>query len=70
MRTGDRLSGIKDGLRYEWDVWSSLMRVRRRFVRASIAQFLSRNGSDLLVDWETLRTTPVVGPIAMWFITI
>lgn len=41
---------------------------RRRFVRASIAQFLSRNGSDLLVDWEKLRSTPVVGPIAMWCI--
>ena len=41
---------------------------RRRFVRASIAQFLSRNGSDLLVDWEKLRTTPIVGPIAMWFV--
>lgn len=24
---------------------------RRRFLRASIAQFLSRNGSDLLLDW-------------------
>ena len=43
---------------------------RRRFARASIAQFLSRNGSDLLVDWETLRTTPVVGPIAIWFINV
>jgi len=39
---------------------------KRRFMRASIAQFLSRNGSDLLVDWEKLRTTPIVGPIAMW----
>jgi len=39
---------------------------KRRFVRASIAQFLSRNGSDLLVDWETMRNTPIVGPIAMW----
>ena len=39
--------------------------VRRRFLRASIAQFLSRNGSDLLVDWEKLRQTPIVGPIAM-----
>jgi zeaxanthin epoxidase len=43
---------------------------KRRFLRASIAQFLSRNGSDLLVDWETLRTTPIIGPIAMWFINI
>lgn len=42
----------------------------RRFMRASIAQFLSRNGSDLLVDWDKLRTTPVVGPIAMWFINV
>lgn len=43
---------------------------RRRFIRASIAQFLSRNGSDLLVDWEKLRTTPIVGPIAIWFINV
>ncbi|KAL7531454.1 hypothetical protein ACHAWF_003776 [Thalassiosira exigua] len=41
---------------------------RRRFARASIAQVLSRNGSDLLVDWEVLRTTPIVGPVAMWFV--
>ena len=44
---------------------------KRRYIRASIAQFLSRNGSDLLVDWDTLRNTPIVGPIAMqcinWF---
>jgi zeaxanthin epoxidase len=38
---------------------------RRRYVRASIAQFLSRNGSDLLVDWDKLRNTPIVGPIAL-----
>eukprot|EP00957_Ditylum_brightwellii_P059648 4527490-Ditylum_brightwellii.AAC.1 len=38
---------------------------KRRYVRASIAQFLSRNGSDLLVDWDVLRSTPIVGPIAM-----
>ena len=43
---------------------------RRRFVRASIAQFLSRNGSDLLVDWDKLRNTPVIGPIAMLFINM
>ena len=43
---------------------------RRRFVRASIAQYLSRNGSDLLVDWETLRTTPIIGEIAMWCINV
>ena len=43
---------------------------RRRFVRASISQFLPRNGSDLLVDWEKLRTTPIVGPIAIWFINV
>lgn len=42
----------------------------RRYMRASIAQFLSRNGSDLLGDWETLRNTPIVGPIAMWFVNI
>jgi len=38
---------------------------RRRFVRASVAQFLSRNGSDLLVDWDKMRKNPIVGPIAM-----
>jgi len=43
---------------------------KRRFVRASIAQFLSRNGSDLLVDWDTLRSTPIIGPIAMWFVNL
>ena len=43
---------------------------KRRCLRASIAQFLSRNGSDLLGDWETLRTTPIIGPIAMWFVNI
>lgn len=32
---------------------------------ASMAQFMSRNGSDLLVDWEMLRTTPIVRPAAM-----
>jgi zeaxanthin epoxidase len=43
---------------------------RRRFLRSSMAQFLSRNGSDLLDGWEKLRTTPIVGPIAMWCINI
>ena len=43
---------------------------KRRYMRASIAQFLSRNGSDLLVDWETLRTTPIIGPIAMWAVNV
>ena len=43
---------------------------KRRFLRSSIAQFLSRNGSDLLSDWEKLRTTPIVGPIAMKTINI
>jgi len=59
---GEELSNIKhcdeiNGIlkRYE----------KRRFVRASIAQYLSRNGSDLLSSWDTLRTTPIVGPIAM-----
>jgi zeaxanthin epoxidase len=42
----------------------------RRFgAKSSIAQFLSRNGSDLLDGWEKLRTTPI-GPIAMWFINV
>jgi zeaxanthin epoxidase len=41
---------------------------QRRFWRTSIAQFLSRNGSDSLVDWDRLRNTPIVGPIAMWFV--
>eukprot|EP00522_Entomoneis_paludosa_P015909 CAMPEP_0172460054 /NCGR_PEP_ID=MMETSP1065-20121228/35303_1 /TAXON_ID=265537 /ORGANISM="Amphiprora paludosa, Strain CCMP125" /LENGTH=80 /DNA_ID=CAMNT_0013214953 /DNA_START=21 /DNA_END=259 /DNA_ORIENTATION=- len=40
----------------------------RRFLRASVAQYLSRNGSDALVDWDKLRNTPIVGPIAMWFV--
>ena len=43
---------------------------RRRFWRASIAQFLSRNGSDLLDDWDALRNTPIIGPIAMWFVNV
>eukprot|EP00977_Amphora_coffeiformis_P027919 scaffold34663_cov205-Amphora_coffeaeformis.AAC.6 len=43
---------------------------KRRFVRASIAQFLSRNGSDLLDDWERLRNTPLIGPIALYFINL
>ena len=43
---------------------------KRRFVRASIAQFLSRNGSDLLDDWDALRNTPVIGPIAMFFVNV
>jgi zeaxanthin epoxidase len=43
---------------------------KRRMVRASIAQFLSRNGSDLLDGWETLRTTPIIGPIAMWCVNV
>lgn len=43
---------------------------KRRYVRASIAQFLSRNGSDLLDGWERLRTTPIIGPIAMWCVNV
>lgn len=43
---------------------------QRRFIRASIAQFLSRNGSDLLVDWDKVRNTPIVGPIAMWCVNV
>ena len=43
---------------------------RRRFLRASIAQFLSRNGSDLLVDWDKVRNTPILGPIAMKCVNI
>ena len=64
---GQELRGIK-----HTDEIASRLKAyeRRRFVRASIAQFLSRNGSDLLVDWDKLRTTPIVGPIAMWCINI
>jgi len=43
---------------------------QRRYVRASVAQFLSRNGSDLLVDWDKLRNTPIVGPVAMKLINV
>ena len=43
---------------------------KRRKIRASIAQYLSRNGSDLLDGWETLRTTPIIGPIAMWCVNL
>ena len=59
---GEELSGIKD----TGEISSILKSYeKRRFVRASIAQFLSRNGSDLLVDWDKLRQTPVIGSIAM-----
>jgi zeaxanthin epoxidase len=43
---------------------------KRRKIRASIAQYLSRNGSDLLDGWETLRTTPIIGPISMWCVNL
>ena len=60
-----------DGIQHTDEIKSRLKAYeKRRYVRASIAQFLSRNGSDLLVDWEKLRTTPVVGPIAMWTINV
>jgi 2-polyprenyl-6-methoxyphenol hydroxylase-like FAD-dependent oxidoreductase len=60
-----------EGIQHTDEIPDRLQRyVKRRFVRASIAQFLSRNGSDLLVDWEKLRQTPLVGPIAMWCITL
>jgi zeaxanthin epoxidase len=60
-----------EGIRHTDEIPDRLQRyVRRRFVRASIAQFLSRNGSDLLVDWDKLRTTPIVGPIALWCINL
>jgi len=58
-----------DGIRHTDEIPNRLRAYqRRRFLRASIAQFLSRNGSDLLVDWDRLRTTPVIGPVAMWLI--
>lgn len=42
----------------------------RRFVRASIAQLLSRNGSNNLDGWERLRTTPLIGPFGMWCVKV
>jgi len=64
---GKELEGIRhsDELGERFEAYE-----KRRFLRASIAQFLSRNGSDLLVDWEKLRTTPIIGPIAMWTINV
>ena len=64
---GKELDGIKntDELHMRLKVYE-----RRRYIRASIAQFLSRNGSDLLVDWDKLRNTPIIGPIGMWFINV
>ena len=60
-----------EGIQHTDEIPQRLQRyVRRRFVRASIAQFLSRNGSDLLVDWEKLRQTPLIGPIALWCINL
>ena len=58
-----------EGIRHTDEIGARLEAYeKRRWLRASIAQFLSRNGSDLLVDWEKLRSTPVVGPVAMWFV--
>ena len=64
---GKELDGIKhtDELHKQLKAYE-----RRRYIRASIAQFLSRNGSDLLVDWEKLRSTPIVGQIGMFFINV
>jgi zeaxanthin epoxidase len=64
---GEELDGIKNTNEIK-----SILKAyeRRRFFRASVAQFLSRNGSDLLSDWEKLRTTPVVGEIAMKSINV
>jgi len=60
-----------DGIQHTDEIHQRLQKyAQRRFVRASIAQFLSRNGSDLLVDWEKLRQTPIIGNIAMWCINI
>jgi len=60
-----------DGIQHTSEIRARLRSYeKRRFFRASVAQFLSRNGSDLLVDWDKLRTTPIVGPIAMWFINL
>lgn len=64
---GEELAGIK----HTSEVPKRLRSYeKRRFLRASVAQFLSRNGSDLLVDWEKLRNTPIIGPIAMWIINL
>mmetsp|Transcript_11447 Transcript_11447/g.31627 ORF Transcript_11447/g.31627 Transcript_11447/m.31627 type:complete len:156 (-) Transcript_11447:89-556(-) len=55
-----------DGIKHASEIKSRLKAYqRRRFFRASIAQFLSRNGSDLLVDWDKLRETPIMGPLVM-----
>ena len=60
-----------DGIQHTDEIPERLQNyVKRRFFRASVAQFLSRNRSDLLVDWEKLRRTPIVGPIAMWSINL
>ncbi|CAB9498837.1 Zeaxanthin epoxidase, chloroplastic [Seminavis robusta] len=57
---------LADGIAHTDEIPKRLERyAKRRFVRASMAQFLSRNGSDLLVDWDKLRQTPIVGPLAM-----
>lgn len=54
------------GIRHTKEIPSCLKAYeRRRFIRASIAQYLSRNGSDLLCDWDKLRNQVVIGPIAM-----
>ncbi len=64
---GEELSGIE----HSNEIHDMLKAYeKRRFVRASIAQFLSRNGSDLLSDWETMRTTPIIGQIAMKSINV
>lgn len=64
---GEELSVVK----HSKDVNSILKAYeRRRFVRTSISQFLSRNGSDLLGDWEKLRFTPIIGSIALKSINI
>mmetsp|Transcript_12368 Transcript_12368/g.14913 ORF Transcript_12368/g.14913 Transcript_12368/m.14913 type:complete len:176 (+) Transcript_12368:58-585(+) len=60
-----------DGIQHTDDILGRLQAYeKRRFLRASIAQYLSRNGSDSLVDWEKLRSTPIIGPIAMWFVNV
>ena len=58
-----------EGIRHTGEIRARLQAYeKRRYLRASIAQYLSRNGSDLLGGWEHLRTTPIIGPIAMWFV--
>eukprot|EP00957_Ditylum_brightwellii_P003404 258073-Ditylum_brightwellii.AAC.1 len=55
-----------EGIQHTNDIYRRLKAYKkRRYVRASIAQFLSRNDSDLLVDWDLLRSTLIAGPIAM-----